>query len=689
MLGSAHRRVFAAATPLGEAWSIVTPRHQADWQPGRVHWGIHVVDGAITILPRAFYFSDTLVFDGADISRLVITLSEQSATVVLKMGDARRAYAHLRPHEIVLQQPRIPLEGTGLSYEFTTSEGKLFYLSPDGPLAIGPYTPGRLELSIVQGSGEAGRVASLKAWNEAEEPVLWEELRGAAAEQWIPAIGTLFGGLIGLGIWSGLRHRRDPLRILRVCVLSALPALVFLVPAGDWLKWTEHFYLSETAPWILPRLLVVLLLIPALSAGLISSGLLSLAGTRYIVGRKKFRPWLGCWFLLASAALLVGARPLEGVALAWLLPMTLFALAPLWMMRQAGLRSVRWVVMDLPALIVLVFLGWGQGLLIATLWRMVVALSSTREFLDRGAQPAVAHLLLLLLTMPVAVESAIRSTYLSRVWDAGELSLHDSKDRGWRTAVTTWSDRCGPESASKHKRLLFAGGSSTGSFNSYSRTHIRYFPELVHTQLCARLPADTQLETVNYGGGDRNTFTIARTMDQMLTDGGVDLFVLYGGVNDLFSQRHPKTRKQRFLEEQSSGAAAKGLKGLSARLRLVSGLSLPFRTLGQGSGQVSEVPLEDAEENHRLIISALDGAPLLLLTERVRASQVGELVPYERMQASLASDHSGVHHLSLSDVMAQERVEPLLADSPHYTQAGHSAFAAVILPGVEQHLFGD
>jgi hypothetical protein len=472
-------------------------------------------------------------------------------------------------------------------------------------------------------------------------------------------------------------------------VLSALPALVFLVPAGDWLKWTERFYLSETAPWIPPRLVVVFLLIPALSAGLISSGVLSIAGTRYIVGRKKIMPWLGCWFLLASAALLVGARPLDGVALAWLLPMALYALAPLWMVRQAGLRSVRWVVMDLPALILLVFMGWGLGLLIATLWRMVVALSSSQVFMDRGAQPAVAHLLLLLLTMPVAAESAIRSTYLSRVWDAAELSLHDSKDRGWRTAVSTWSERCGPDSASVHKRLLFAGGSSTGSFNSYSRTHIRYFPELVHTQLCARLPADTQLETVNYGGGDRNTFTIARTMEQMLGDGGADLFVLYGGVNDLFSRRHPRTRKQRLLAEQSSGAAAKGLKGLSARLRLVSGLSLPFRNMGPATDQVSEVPLEDAEENHRLIISALDGAPVLLLTERVRASQVEELVPYERMQAALASTDPAVHHLSLSDVMPQEVVEPLLADSPHYTQAGHGAFAAVILPEVEQRLFGD
>jgi hypothetical protein len=369
--------------------------------------------------------------------------------------------------------------------------------------------------------------------------------------------------------------------------------------------------------------------------------------------------------------------------------MTLFALAPLWMVRQAGLRSVRWVVMDLPALIVLVFMGWGLGLLIATLWRMVVALSSTRVFLDRGTQPAVAHLLLLLLAMPVAAESTIRSTYLSRVWDAGELSLHDSRDRGWRTAVSTWSDRCGPDSASKRKRLLFAGGSSTGSFNSYSRTHIRYFPELIHTQLCASLPADTQLETVNYGGGDRNTFTIARTMGEMVGDGGADLFVLYGGVNDLFSRRHSKTRKQRLMVEQSSGAAAKGLKALSARLRLVSGLSLPFRTMGQVTEQVSEVPLEDAEENHRLIISALDGAPVLLLTERVRAGQVEELVPYERMQAALASTDPTVHILSLSDVMPQEAVEPLLADSPHYTQAGHSAFADVILPGVELHLFGD
>ena len=231
------------------------------------------------------------------------------------------------------------------------------------------------------------------------------------------------------------------------------------------------------------RLEVAALLIPAVCAGLVSSGLLSLSGTRLIQTTRKARPWFVCWGVFALAALAQGGRVQEGLGLLWLLPMALFLGLPVWLMRGVGLRSARWLVMDLPSLVALTFLGWGHGLLLATVWRLVLSLSSTRVFLDRGPRPATLHLLLLVLTLPVAIEASIRSTYLSTVWDAAELGLHDSKGRGWKKAVVTWSGTCGPDDAATQKRLIFAGGSSTGSFNSYKRTHIQYFPELIHNFL--------------------------------------------------------------------------------------------------------------------------------------------------------------------------------------------------------------
>ncbi len=384
----------------------------------------------------------------------------------------------------------------------------------------------------------------------------------------------------------------------------------------------------------------------------------------------------------------MGAAEHDGLGHLWALPMAIYLASPLWMMRSLGFRSVRWILMDLPSLVLLIFMGWGHGLLLATLWRLILAISSTQVFIQRGAQSALMHLLLLVLSIPVSVETSIRSTYLHRVWDEAELGLHDSKDRGWKRAVTTWAGTCGPDTASISKKLVFAGGSSTGSFNSYARTHIQYFPELIHTQLCEQLPDDHRLETINYGGGDRNTFTIARTIDQMLSDGQIDLFVLYGGVNDIFSRRHPMTRKQRHLAQQAQGTASKGLRGLSSRLRLVSGLSLPFRAVKNSGQQVSEVPLPDARENHLLVMEALQGKPLLLLTERVRASHAEDLVPYQAMQADLAAGHQSIHHLNLSTMLPQEEVEKLLADSPHYTQAGHGTFADTILPKVRRLLVG-
>ena len=102
-LGTTHQRAFVQADPFSDLWSIVTPRHQVGWGPGGVHYGIHVVDGALTIQPREFYFSDTLVSEVGPISRLRVTMGPGSATVVVKMGDARQAYAHLESDGLVLE----------------------------------------------------------------------------------------------------------------------------------------------------------------------------------------------------------------------------------------------------------------------------------------------------------------------------------------------------------------------------------------------------------------------------------------------------------------------------------------------------------------------------------------------------------------------------------------------------------
>jgi lysophospholipase L1-like esterase len=422
-------------------------------------------------------------------------------------------------------------------------------------------------------------------------------------------------------------------------------------------------------------------ILPLFGVAILRSRLLSLR-----VGRAGDLPWAG-WAVAVALAALVGARGLDGMELLAVLPGALFLASPMWLAHKGGLSRIGVLTRDLPALGAVAVLGWGFGLLVAVLWRLVLVVAMVPKLVERAPRAGTDVLFFTVVALPVAVEIGLRTTYLDEGWSPAHLS---GAERGAGEdasgVVPYWSGSCGDDAAV----VWWFGGSSAGGAYQLGGQPAAFFPGRVHGALCDQGVA---VRTVNFSNGGRDSYTFSRALPELLAGSTPpDLVVVYVGVNDLLTENSSQTRKQREQAraetEQTTGVLAR----VAERSRLISGASLLARPVAdQPNDFVPAVPVVDAEENLRTIISLVEqvGGRVLLVPELTRPSSPEPMAPYRTMQRRLAQDEASVEWFDVVVEMADQDPEGVFVDRNHLSMPGHEAVAIWVAPAVRAMLPAD
>jgi lysophospholipase L1-like esterase len=346
-----------------------------------------------------------------------------------------------------------------------------------------------------------------------------------------------------------------------------------------------------------------------------------------------------------------------------------------------------WWLIDSGAWFILVLLGPDQGAILLVCWRLVGVLGTTGLWLHTNPRVAVLMLLMATMSVPVAVEAWMRTTSLNESWQMGRLSGERPNEKGWDSPVSGWTGRCGDEDAARTISVVVAGGSSVGGAYQFGGEPEAFFTAKAHEELCRELPAGVRLTTHNFGDGDRNTYTISRTIDAHLES--ADILVMYVGVNDVFTTQNTMTRKER--EERASGiqSSSNWLPQWVRESRLAVGLSLWFRARPDlNAAQVADVPLSDAKENHRMIIDAArhQGDRVVLLTEHVSEAQRSRLYSYAQMQRAMRTED--VRWVDASRAFLDMVDKDSLVDSNHLSRAGNARLGEFLADQIEDWVYG-
>jgi len=651
---------FALPTPLdADVWHVISPGLEAGRvYPGR---GSHTGDGALVITDHVFFRSDLLVpqLDGVP-AAVDVVLAKDSAKLAVVLGSR------------VLLDP-MPDART---FSLAIDAGSLVLTSAGQQRVISPAQAGKLEISAEDGSA---RIEQLVIRDEQGGILLNEDFTTVGISLEVLHIGTLLGAAFGVML-ALVFLGRSVLGGAAVSVLILAPPLsVCLVPVHSWLIAVERLYLVNAAPVDLARWILGLSLIPAVMV------LLARCAAYGWNPRNDQRWCQRLWLVLALVVLGVHAESSW-----WMIGAAVWVGLPAIHAYRDRVSAGPLLAMDLLALTAVLVLGWGPGLVIGTAWRIAVIAGGAGVLTGRAPQAAVVALLLLLLAILPATEVALRASPLDAQWDPTQLQEERPSERGWRDPWESWKGRCGPESVDRTVRLLFVGGSSAGGAYQYEDDPTASFVYQSHQRLCAQLPDRVALETYNYGRGNRDTFTISRTIETMLDRTNADVVAAYVGVNDLLADHHPMTRKQREAVVADRHAALKGAAGFARRCRMVTGLWLVTRSLPKpGVSAVSDVPLDDAMENFGRIAQAVSarGGKVVLMTEHMRAEQTEWLDPYREVQQRSADQDPSTYFLDVRPAFEGASDNDMLVDQNHLSRDGSARLSFLIAQGLQPLLF--
>ena len=402
-----------------------------------------------------------------------------------------------------------------------------------------------------------------------------------------------------------------------------LPAWGLLAPQ-DWLSaMTERMYLADTTPTQLRLILLLSCLLPLIIGAVLGSGVLRVA--RPNVQRE-------------------------------------------------------WVKRAVPGLI---FLGSWLSAWLGVVYFMLLIASNAAGMPPRRARKAADAFLVLFIALPICLEMLVRSTYLEDAWDSARLAGQSSETADWRDSTPFWQGECGAQSASYQRAVSFMGGSSTGGAYQFFNEPQAFYPAQTQNTMCGLVGPDVDIKALNFGHGGRDSFTVARSVANILVKHPSDVVVFYGGCNDLLQSTNSLTRKEREEAELRAGAGVSAVAEFIGRSRLITGLSLPLHRVEHSAGYYApEVPLPDAEENlMRLATVAKDaGAKVLLLTEYVSGGNRPLMGTYDAMEEQVASRFDHVKHVNITDLLSPYDQEELLIDRNHFTRKGAERMAQVLAP---------
>jgi len=665
--------------PDPQQWRVISPGLEEGI--GRAGAGrvTHVVDGALSIATHVFFRPDMVLPQlKGEANSVDIELTSDSGTLLLQIGPPPVKAIQLRPGAFRASVPGsqwISVAGAR-TFRLQGEDGRLMLLVGDQRRDVGTYRPGRLELSS---EDDWARIARIVVQDARGVEIFAADFRNHGPSKLFLDNATVFGALFGLLIvWILI-----PMSVASVASVIGMliPVLwVVVLPRDVWLSGVERLYLSRMPPSDLARFALAVVSVPLVMLAL--NKFVRLVARQPENRAHGVGPWV--WLALAVASSASAEMLHGGSVLGWSVVGVCMASGALDALRRAP--SVWWLV-DSGAWLLLAMLGPDQGAIFLLIWRFVGVLGTTGLWLRTTPRVAVMMLLVAALSMPLGAEAWMRTTGLNDSWQMDRLSGERPNEKGWDSPVSGWTGRCGDENASRSISVVVAGGSSVGGAYQFGGEPQAFFTAKAHAALCRDLPADVRLTTHNFGDGDRNTYTISRTIDAHLES--ADILVMYVGVNDVFTTQNTMTRKQR--EERASGVQASSgwLPGWVRESRLAVGLALWFRPRPDlNAAQVADVPLPDAKDNHRMVIDAarLQGDRVVLLTEYVRSAQRSRLFSYAQMQQTMRAED--VRWVNASLAFENMEDQDSLVDSNHLSREGNVRLGEFLASQLTDWVYG-
>jgi hypothetical protein len=671
---------FGTPVSLSEDWKIISPMRDAGQRDQQIGKGVHIVDGALTISQHVLYPSDTVLLDTEKaVAKVSIQLAENSETLVVSMGKKGDNFIFLSPGKIRMnRQGQADIAVSGRSFTLEESEGSLLITAGNTKVPSGEFTPSGFEMMT---SGSQSRIEKIAFWDSNGEVLLVEEYTAGGKAPSAIWFGAMVGILFGFSFVQIFKEGIGGGKLIQATICFLLPLTVTTVPRESWLRLVEELYMTQTPGNELALMVLCLSCFPLLAVGMVASKVLSIGRVDRRGKQENDQLALILWALSVTAVTGLGTKGYTGFSLLWGLPVLSFLLLPATVMWRGEFRTGWWFVLDLPAILFMAVLGWNGGLLPALIWRGLVLASSARALLKWSPRPAADYFFVLILLSPISLETYLRSTYLSEAWDSTELGMEYAASRGWRKAQASWSGSCGSTSPANRRRLAFAGGSSAGGAYQFNDDPTAFFASQIHLGICTSLHIADRLQTANFGAADRNSFTIAKTIDRIIEKSQADVLLLYLGVNDLLSRRYKQSRKEREEVQLKRAAALNTLTGMGKRSVLITGASLPFRSTDDEGKNVAEVPIADAEENIRLIADSMkEQGKLILIAELIHSAQMEPLLAYQQMLDKVADDNEHVYSIDLRKFFADSEIDGMLADRNHLSREGNREVAGVLGP---------
>jgi len=640
----------------------------------------HVAEGALSIATHVFFRPDVVApqFDGQP-AEMWVELAEDSGPLWVQLGEPPGQFVQLRPGGMLVG--RIGQEwidvGDIRRFQLRADGTDLRIKAGDKELSAGRYVPGRVEFSSV---GAWARLTRISISDEAGVVIFEDDFRARSTQAETLDRATIVGAVVGLCL--GLVS-------LPVTTAGSLLAAGLIVPVAGvisqprsfWLAAVERLYLSEIPPSQLARWALMLALLPLLCAAQV---VILRRVSDHFDGRRAYPRSGLAWCFVGMASLLWGVLG-SGVSPLGLAATAVYGVSGLLVAGRSA--PAAWWRVDAIGWLFIVIFGVSSAAPMLLLWRTLSVASTASAWTTTLPGRGVWLLLISVLALPVGAESLIRTSTLDTAWDMSRLSGERPNEKGWRSPSSGWTGECGSQDGVNAVTVVVAGGSSVGGAYQFGGEPEAFFTAKAHKKLCASLPSNVGLTTHNFGDGDRNTFTIAHTIEAHLE--GADVLVLYVGVNDIFTTQNTLTRKQREAKTRARSDGTQQLVSLVSSSRLATAASLWIRPATEGPQEgVADVPIADALENHQRIIAAArsQGAKVLLMTEYVMGSQRNRLLDYARMQASLQADD--VRWLDVGEAFEGVPDEQSLADRNHLSRSGNSVLGDFVAKGLEPWVYG-
>ena len=663
--------------PDPQQWRVISPGLEEGIGRSGAGRVTHVVDGALSIATHVFFRPDMVVpqFSG-DAHVVDVELAPDSGTLLIQIGEPHVQAIQVRPHAYranVSGASWIPSPGVH-RFQLREQDGRLVLVAGTQSVDVGIFVSGRLELSSQE---EWARITRLSISDGTGAAIFSSDFRKHGPSRLVLDQATVVGAVLGfvlvflLSPWSG--------RAALTCLVGLLPPVLVLgLPRDVWLHGVERLYLSRVPP----SDLAIFTLLCSLSF-LVFLALLKmvrLVSLRWTPARQGFWAWL----VVALCASLVAQTLHGGSLFAWVL---------IWFCMGAGaIDGFRrappvWWVVDAIAWIFIALIGPDKAAVLVVVWRLISVLGTVSLWIPAAPRVAVLMLMIAGLSLPPAAEAWVRTTPLRDAWQTNRLSGERPNEKGWEEPAAGWTGQCGGSDASRTVSVVVAGGSSVGGAYQFGGEPEAFFTAIAHGALCAQIPDNVRLRTHNFGDGDRNTFTISRTIDEHLAP--ADILVLYVGVNDVFTTQNTMTRKDREARSKGLFARLSWLPGWFRESRLAVGLSLWFRALPDlNQAQVADVPLPDARDNHQIIIDAAQksGIQVLLMTEYVRSAQRSRLQPYAQMQQSMTNE--SVRWIDVQSAFSDMSDSAALVDSNHLSREGNAQLGRYLASELKDWVYG-